>query len=201
MDQEKRERYYQLFEEMVDAMTMIPGFDRDWIVRIVTDICELFHLSKAETQFYRSLSDEKRGEGETICDYDNGKSSRIGVQRRLLSRSGAVVMSAVYLAEGDTLTEEESEKIDIMLRAMMSFIGRNRLQVAVERLGFYDENDYPNMRAFIRFLEQLSSTNRLVGHTAVCFNLRRFSLVNQQLGRDLGDVVMRKYYLLLKNIY
>ena len=132
-------------------MTLITDFNRERIVKTVREICELFRLTKAETQFYQSVGHEMRGEGEIICDYDTGKSDRIAVQRRLLSRSGAVVMSTVYQAKEDSLTDEEAEIIDIMLRAMMSFISRNRLQNAVEKLGFFDEAGYSNLRAFMRF--------------------------------------------------
>ena len=200
MDQESKEKYYELFEEMVSAMTDISGYDREHIVNVVARICELFRLSKAETQFYRTLSDEKRGDGEIICDYDNGRSAKIGVQRRLIVRSGAVVICTVYQSIENSLTEEEAAKVDILLRAMMSFIGRNRLTEAVEVLGFYDSFGYPNMKFFGRDLEKIASFNQLSEYTAACFNLRRFALINQQIGRELGDIVMRKYFNLISNI-
>ena len=200
MNQEEKMLYYELFEEMVSAMTDIPGFNRDRIVNVVTRICELFRLSKAETMFYRTLSHEKRGDGESICDYDNGRSAKIAVQRRLVVRSGAVVQSTVYQSAENTLTEEEAVKVDIMLRAMMSFIGRNRLTNAVEMLGFYDEFGYPNIRAFTRHVERISSLNKIGEYTAVCFNLQRFSIINIQLGREQGDIAMMKYFNLIKNI-
>ena len=200
MDKERKEQYYVLFERFIDEMSAIPDFDRSSIVQIVTEICEFFHLSKAETQFYQSLAHESRGEGEIICDYDNGKSERIAVQRRLISRTGAVVMSTVYQSNEDNLTDEEAEKVDILLRTIMTFIGRNRLQDAVEKLGFYDEAGYANIRSFMRFIDRLAGLKRLSGHTATCFNLRRFGMINQQLGKEIGDVVMHKYYNLLKNM-
>lgn len=199
MDKEFKDRYYELFEQMVSEMTTIPIFDRDRIVRVNEEICKLFRLSKSETRFYRSINHERIDDGEIICDYDNGTSARIAVQRRIFTRSGTVLICSVYQAEEDSLTEEEEEKIDIMLRAMMSFIGRNRLQDALEQLGFYDEFGYPNFRYYNRFMNNLFAANHLYGHTIACYNLRRFSLVNQQLGREMGDIVMRKYYNLIKN--
>ena len=200
MDEKRREEYYALFERFIDSMSAIPDFDRGDIVNIVTEICEFFHLSKAETQFYQSVAHEARGEGEIISDFDNGKSDRIAVQRRLISRTGAVVISTVYQSNDENLTDEEAEKVDILLRTMMTFIGRNRLQNAVEKLGFYDEAGYANIRSFMRFLDSLAGNNRLAGHTAACYNLRRFTMINQQYGKELGDVVMHKFYNLMRNI-
>ena len=200
MDAERTARYYELLEKMTDEMSAIPNFDRTKIVATVEGICELFRLTKAETEFYRSESFKKRGEGEIICDYDNGNSDHVAMSRKLVSSTGASVTSSVYMAAGDALTPDEEPKVDILLRTMVSFIARNRLQNAVEQLGFYDEAGYPNMRAFMRYIDRLGFEGKMTGYTAACFNLRHFTLINQQLGRDIGDLVIRKYYNVIKGI-
>ena len=200
MDSEKMARYYELLERMTDEMSAVPVFERTKIVKTVGEICELFRLTKAETEFYRSEAFKRRGEGEILCDYDNGKSDHVVLSRTLQSKTGASVTSKVYMAAGDELAPDEEAKVDILLRTVVSFIARNRLQNAVEQLGFYDEGGYPNMRAFMRYIDKLGVEGRLVGHTAACFNLRHFTLVNQQFGRDVGDLVIKKYFNVIKGI-
>ncbi len=200
MDEKKTARYYELLERMIDEMSVTDGYDRTKIVDVVKGICELFRLTKAETEFYRSEAFKKRGEVERISDYDNGKSGRLAMQRRMVSKTGSSVISSVYMEEGDELTPDEEAKVDILLRTMVSFIARNRLQNAIEQLGFHDEEGYPNMRSFMRFLDKLGLEGKMREYTACCFNLRRFGLVNQQFGREVGDLVIKKYFNILKGI-
>ncbi len=200
MDAERTARYYELLESLVSEMSAIPVFDRTSIVETVKGICELFRLTKAETEFYRSEAFKKRGEVERISDYDNGKSGRLAMQRIMVSKTGASVISSVYMEEGDELTPDEEAKVDILLRTVVSFIARNRLQNAIEQLGFHDEEGYPNMRSFMRFLDKLGLEGKMREYTACCFNLRRFGLVNQQFGREVGDLVIKKYFNILKGI-
>ncbi len=200
MDAERTARYYELLESLVSEISAIPVFDRTSIVETVKGICELFRLTKAVTEFYRSEAFKKRGEVERISDYDNGKSGRLAMQRRMVSKTGASVISSVYMEEGDELTPDEEAKVDILLRTVVSFIARNRLQNAIEQLGFHDEEGYPNMRSFMRYIDKLGLEGKMHEYTAVCFNLRRFGLINQQFGREVGDLVIKKYFNIIKGI-
>ncbi len=201
MDKNKTETYYILFEKMINSMTSGVKFDRREFVEILDEICNLFHISKGVTEFYTSLSKEKAGQGEILIDRDNGRGDKVVVRRRLVTNTMAVIIGTLYMAEEDEpLTNEEFLKVDLILRALLSFVSRNRLQVAVEMLGFYDDSGYPNVRSYSRFLEQLNEKKSLPGHTAVHFNLRHFSLINSDVGKDAGDVVMRNYFNLIKEV-
>ncbi|MCR4605640.1 MAG: GGDEF domain-containing phosphodiesterase [Eubacterium sp.] len=195
MDEKRREEFYILFEKMAD-LTMTPGeFDRQSVVDAVSDICKFFHLSKGFTQFYKNRAKEKEGDGEIICDYDDGRADKVIASRRIVTKSKAVVIGTAMVCSDDNYeyTEEEIEKIDLSLRTVMCFIGRNRLQEVVEKLGFYDEDGYPNMRYFLRYLDELQVMGELKNRTAAWINLRHFSLINDEIGRKNGNVVMRRY--------
>ncbi|MCR5093817.1 MAG: GGDEF domain-containing phosphodiesterase, partial [Lachnospiraceae bacterium] len=187
-----------LFERMIDSMTDPEHFSRAAFVRILTEICELFHIAKGVTEFYKTPSHEREHDGEVLMDYDNGRGTKVLLRKRIITRSMAVIIGTLYTAEDEEpLTEEELQKVDLILRAMLSFVSRNRLQNAVEQLGFCDENGYPNVRSFSRYLERRKMENRLGGSIAICFNLRHFSLINQKIGHEKGDIVMHSYYDLL----
>lgn len=201
MDKARNETYNILFERMIDAMTDMNNFDREEFVTVLHEICDFFDISKGVTEFYNSLSAEKAGKGEILIDHDDGRGEgKIAVFRRIITPSKTVIKSTLYKAEdSESLTEEEYRKLDLMLRAMLSFISRNRLQTAVEQLAFYDETGYPNLNYFCRHLEMLNEKGKLHGNTAVQFNLRHFSLINQEVGRDAGDIVIKNYFDLIKD--
>lgn len=72
MTQEQTLAYYELFEQLIDAMNDPAGFDRDKYIRLLSDICRLFRLSKGITELYSSPAHEKARDGEIMCDFDDG---------------------------------------------------------------------------------------------------------------------------------
>ncbi|MCR4763695.1 MAG: GGDEF domain-containing phosphodiesterase [Lachnospiraceae bacterium] len=198
MDSSREKIYHELFERMVNTMTDPEHFERSVLVGILEEICVLFNISKGKTEFYRNLTDEKEGNGEVLVDHDDGRGEQVAIRRRIVSRTGAVIIGTLYIPDDAQLPpQDELEKMDRLLRALLSFVSRNRLQNRVETLTFYDEHNYPNLRYFMRHLEQLNEKNRIHNHTAAFFNLRHFSLINRDLGVKTGDQVIRSYYDLL----
>ena len=201
MDSSRNETYNILFEKMIDCMTDMTNFDREEFVSVLHEICHFFDLSKGVTEFYTSLSAEREKKGEILVDYDDGRGEgKVAVFRRTITPSKTVIKSTLYKsADSESLSEEEYRKLDLMLRAMLSFVSRNRLETAVEKLAFYDEYGYPNINYFMRHLEMMNEKGELHGNTLIQFNLRHFSLINQEIGRNGGDVVIKNYFALIKD--
>ncbi|MCR5674493.1 MAG: GGDEF domain-containing phosphodiesterase [Lachnospiraceae bacterium] len=197
MEQAGKEQFYTLFEQMIDVMTDPDHFTRERLVSVLTKICELFGVAKGVTEFYLNENLERKGEGEILVDYDNGKGEVVAIRRRIVSRTGAVIIGTLYVPEGHLPEEEEKPKLDLLLRALLSFVSRNRLQGFVEKLGFYDEQEYPNFRSFMRFVSRQIVNGQITDGAAISMNLRHFSRINQEIGRDRGDEVMRSYITLL----
>ena len=201
MDEIKRAAYTVLFEKMINSMTDPENFDRDEFVGILNEICELFHVAKGVTEFYKSLSDEKDGRGEILIDYDNGRGEKVIISRRIITKTKAIIKGTLYAAnDEEPLTEEEREKLDLMLRSLLSFVSRNRLQTTVERLVFYDQQGYTNLNYFFRHLEMLNAQGKIQGRAVIQYNLRQFSLINREIGRAAGDMVMRNYFLRINDM-
>jgi len=198
MEKEKKEQFQDLFVEMVSLMTDPENYTRDKCVKILLRICDLLRVEKCVTEFYRSVQEERMGQGEILCDRNTGKGDLLAFGIRLVAKSGAVIKSEAYSCSKEPpLDEEEKEACGRTMRAVMSFVSRNRLQDAVERFAFSDEEGFPNIRAYYRFLSRLNEEGKLHGHTAICFNLRHFSVINEAIGRKNGDEAMKAYFELL----
>ncbi len=201
MTDEKRQAFYELFVEMNNCMTQPDpkDFDRDYFVDILRRICELFGIAKGVTEFYQSFKDEEEHNGEVLIDYDNGHGEVVVIKRRIITRFKGVIIGTLLAAkDAEPLDEEEKTKLDQVLRALLAFISRNRLIRVVEKLGYYDEYSYPNLRHFYRYLGEQNEKGRLKEMTIACLNLRHFGLINQEIGRKLGDVVMKGFFDLIK---
>ena len=196
------DRFYALFEQMVEEMNNIENFDRDRFVSVLTQLSELFRISKGVTEFYTNENKEKMGEGEIIIDFDNGKGGPAIINHRIVTRSQAVIKGTIYRAEDEEpLSECDLKRLDLIVLQLLSFVARNRLASAIEALGFYDDFGYKNRRAFFRQVENLYGQNKLNGnYSALMMNMRHFSIINQDIGRSNGDIVLRNFYKLLSAI-
>ena len=199
MDREREQKFYELFEGLVESATRFEGYNRDEFARYIIALCKLLRVEKGVTEFYRSESHRKRGDGVINCDYDTGRGDYVAYERTFSTRTGALISGAVYMSsEEPPLSEAELHRVDLVMRAIISFIARNRLTQTVEQIGFYDENGYPNLRYLVRSIEQHDFNGVLSDYAAMHFNLRHFSVINQDVGRELGDVVMRNYISAIK---
>ncbi|SHM23073.1 putative bifunctional diguanylate cyclase/phosphodiesterase [Ruminococcus flavefaciens] len=201
MGNEKLLEYYSLFDKLLISMTNLEGFDLELIKKALAELCEFFKISKGITEFYQSPSNEKIHRGDIFVGYDNGEEGVEIISRRIVTQTGAVVKCSVYRSDKlPPLTDDEYHRVDIVMRTVLSFISRHRLQGAVEKFAFYDEFGYRNVRYFIRYLEQLNEREMLIGSTAIYYNLRHFTLVNREIGRSNGDIVMRNYFSMMEKL-
>ena len=196
-----KDGFSELFVKLIDAMVDYEHFSRDALVDALNRLARSFRLTKVVTEYYKSMIAEKDGEGEILCDFDEGPADIVVLKKELISKTGAIVRVIVYTAEGtEPLSREEEQRLDICLRAMMSYIGRNRLQTAVEILAFHDNNGYPNFAYYFRHLGKMSKTGGFFGFTAAMYNLKNFSGINRDIGFESGNVVMKAHYETLRDM-
>lgn len=200
MEKSKEERYYKLLEQMVNISCRIKGYTKEDFLVPLTEFCELFRIAKGVTEFYENRARALAHDGEILIDYDNGHGD-VEVHKIVITPdSGIVLIGTLYMSKDDEpLTDEELEKVDIAYRMVLSFLTRKRLQKTVVRFGYHDEDGYPNVRAFFRFIDGKIVDEQLYGNTAICMNLKHFSLVNQEIGRDRGDIVIRNFFNMIKD--
>ena len=188
-----------LFEKLVDIMTSPEIFTREKLIEVLVAICKLFDISKGITEFYESIWDEKIGHGEILEDYNDGREGEIAVFRRIVTPNLTVIKHTLYRPKDSfPLADEDKYRLDLAVRTLLSFISRNRLQTAVEKLAFYDQAGYPNLNYFMRYLDKLDQEKKFLGKAAIMFNIQNFSLVNADFGKETGDKILKLYYDAIK---
>ncbi len=201
MDKDKKIKFYELFEKLLGALTHLNGYDIEEIQEALSPLCEFFNISKGVTEFYKNISYEKTGRGDIFVAYDNGKGGKEIICRRIITKTMAIVKCSVFMPDDcQPLTSEEKKRVELVMRTLLSFISRYRLQTVVEEFAFYDNNGYRNIRAFLRYIESLKAEGKLYGNTAIHYNLRHFTLINREIGRSAGDIVIRNYFDLIAGI-
>ncbi len=197
----RKEELTEMFVKLVDMMVDPEHYQKARFIEMLQKIAVRFRLSKGVTEFYKSISDEKEGKGEVMIDHDTGHSDVVVWHKRFFAQSGAILKATAYMAKDEApLDEEEMYWLDLMYRSVLSFLSRKRLQDAIEELAFHDEFGYPNFTYYFRYITRLNAEtgSGLFGYTAAMINLRQFTIINRDLGRDTGDMVMKAFYEVIK---
>ena len=195
------DRFAELLERLIRTTHTVEDFDREKYVEVVKDICEYYGICKGVSEFYPSMSLERLGQGEVFCDYDNGEGEKVALLIRVVTKTKAVVKGVLYIrADDDDFDEETSDKLYVLLSVILSFISFRRLQRVVEEFGFRDEMGFYNYRAFARYLDLQNEEGTLVGKLAFNADLHNFTVVNQEIGRLNGDIVLENYYNFITEI-
>ena len=194
-----KEKFISFMERLIWITHAEPFIHEDY-VELVEEICEEYHLTKGDTEFYRTPMMERRGIGEVFCDFDNGKSECVLLRIRVIASSKAVIIGTLYCTKKESdRSEEELTQLETMLRVILGFVSRKRLIRTLEEFGFSDMDGYANFRAFARYLDIKNAENKLGGKVAFHIDLHNFTMVNQEIGRENGDVVLKKYYNMIKD--
>ena len=195
------EQFYPLYEQLVSAMTEINRIDVPFIEHTLIEISKLFRLSKGVTRVYMNPQEEAEGRGETLSCFDTGKGGHVVSELRVVTSVMSSAVMTVYMSDDEEpLSDDEKWKVELVMRTTLSFISRNRLKDIVENLAYYDDAGYPNLRSFNMFVMKLAANGMITGKTAIRYNLRHFSVLNQELGRDNGDRIMKLHYDKLKKV-
>lgn len=189
------EAFHEQLERLLTAMTCIDDFDKAEIHAALEELCKLFGVEKCVSSLFQNEFYERVGDGDVRIGYDSGEECVEVMRLRKMTGTMAVGVVQVFRKKGaPPYDKEEEERVMLLMKTVLSFMARNRLQEVVEKLTYHDDNGFRNMRCYTRYLVTEGRSGSMSGKAAMQYNLLHFSLVNQQVGRAAGDLVMRNHY-------
>ena len=187
--------FYELYEQLLSALTEFEKTDVKRITELLTKIGRMFRLSKGVTTVYRNPKEEKEGIGEAFIAFDTQKGGKEILSLRAVTSVMTITKSTVYMTEDEEpLSSEELSKLELVMRTIISFVSRNKMRDVVYELAYFDEYGYPNLRNLNRELSRIVQSRTFTDKIAARYNLRHFSLLNQEFGREAGDRIIRQHY-------
>ena len=191
-------RFYELYEQLLSAMVDFDNPDVPLITQILDKLGNMFRLSRAEIIISRNRQDEMIGNYEKICTFDTGKGGHEIWSVNAVTSVLSSVTAKVYMADDEEpLSPEELNKVELVMRTALSFVTRNRLKQLVYDLAYYDEYGYPNLKSLTRELMRIVKTKSFDGMLAIRYNLRHFSVINEEFGKETGDMLIKQHYDML----
>lgn len=169
----------------------------------MAEVCRALKVGKIELFIYENEASEHLGLYTYHCIYDSGlPCGKEKIEKRFVAIDENIVMYKVSRVDSaESWDTDEKEEIELLIFMISAYSSRNRLQKLSHHLTYFDsELDMYNLRQFMKNIRTLCKEERIDEYAAVYFNLKHFSVVNQQIGRENGTRVMRRYIGLFKDM-
>ena len=189
-------KYLTALENVIHKMHQLPNAEPEQNFEMLAAFCDILRLGKVEAAVYENEVSEHLGSPATTCFYDCGKARESGyISERITAVDEMVIVYRVYPIEGEAeWTDEERERIHTFIALLSTVSGKSRLVKLAYRMTYYDsELGMYNLKQFMKQAHILCKTGQIAQFTAVRFNLKHFSVVNQNVGRETGTLVMKKF--------
>ena len=186
--------FSQYLEDLTDAITDLDNFDIAKTYDILKEMCVAFRVCKGVTEYYSSEEAERKGDGVVLTCYDTGEeAAEVMTCRTVLSDVMVADCKAFRAKNSDPWSEKERKRIEMIQRLILNVLGRLRATGMVEQATLFDDAGYSNNRFLVATVDQIGNSGLIGQYALARFNLRHFSLINRQLGRDICDQVLRRY--------
>ena len=194
-----RQFYNALQAETVsteDILNLIPG--------ALTHIAEEMHLGKFEmrTELPPSSADS-HGLNDFRVLFESPEGFDLLAHSRMFrSPAKGTVSFAVFPSVGYRWNDEEKASLDFLTKNLYIVLAKARV---TEMLNMRQLTDFltnlPNTSYFMKFCNELNAKGILNQYTVIFSNLKSFNYINQTLGSQAGDTVLKEYGQKLTDFY
>lgn len=188
--------YSKAFDNFIIKAERISDLFDPNISEALSDICRVLRIAKVLVLFYDTLRHEQCGDGKAMIFFSDGEADekRVFEVRENTGGGNVVIYRMMQRTDDSDWSDEELSRLTILEKALFAFNGRSRVMHIIDRIIFFDEDlGIPNLRFFMKNLSMLIESGQIDKYGACYFNLKRFSVINQNIGRERGTVVMKKY--------
>ncbi len=195
------DQYNILLQEYLMRLAALRELDEEEVRQIVTPMCRVLRIGRIRLDFYENAEREAARQGRQVVLYtaDNPQILKPVVIREVTGGDNIVIYHFHGLQNSESWDAEDLERIRLVQKMLHSLTGRARLEGLLEHRTFTDPQLHVKNLAFVmRRLGRLIGRHDIYSFGACFFNLKRFSLVNERLGRKDGTDVMTRYIMMLE---
>ncbi|MCI8494630.1 MAG: GGDEF domain-containing protein [Lachnospiraceae bacterium] len=188
--------YAEAMGKFILKMEKIPDLIHPGTQEAMEDLCKSLRIAKVEAVFYEMLEHEEQKWGGKAVFYQGAECEQEqACHFRQHTEEGNLIEYVIFPIQGGGCWEEqEQERIQVFVTMLFTFHRRIHIKQIVENLTFRDQEfGMYNLAWFKRQTNLLISQGEIDKYAACYFNLRHFSVVNQQIGRERGSAVMGKF--------
>lgn len=199
-------QYAEAIDDFLLKMEKLSGEDDPDCQAAIEKVGSLLRIALIRVTFYMSPESEEQGIGQDLCLYRDGTADihRFYHQRETTG-SGNIVDYHIYQKVGDPdWSQQETAKLQVITKMLFVYNGRARIAKMADFLLYYDRDlKIYNLTYFKKHADEMIAKNRIGEFAACYFDLKHFSNVNQQVGKERGSQIMfsfvQQLYMLFSN--
>ncbi|WP_019678349.1 putative bifunctional diguanylate cyclase/phosphodiesterase [Ruminococcus flavefaciens] len=188
--------YITALENFINKMYLIIDTLDPAISESMEDLCHILKIGKIDFIACDNEAAEHIGLFKSRCFYDSGESCDGDyITRRLITPDDKIAIYKVMLRDGsDEWNELDRQRIEIFISLLSTFNARGRLMKTAKHMAFHDSDlNMYNLKQFMKCVRKQCKEEHIDEYAAIYFNLKKFSIVNQQIGRENGTRVMKQF--------
>ena len=183
-------------DEFILRMTKLTIWNVDAMSQIITPVCRALRIAKVQVEAYHTLKDEAERRGAVDIYFDEGTANPNNPYR-VREESGGHSITVITLYErqdAEPWDADDLEKIHVFQKAFYAFTGRIRLLDLIDiRTSMDMQLMVYSMPYMMEQIGRIAAQRRAQEFGYCYFNLKRFSLVNERVGRDKATDLMKAY--------
>ena len=188
--------YVQAIEEFIVKMEKIPELIHPDTQKAMEPLCHILGIARVEAVFYETLDlEEQKWGGKVVFYHGDEADLERCLQFPEQTEEGNMMEYQIFQTKGALdWDDQEKEKIEVFVKMLFTFHGRVRTMQVVEKLTFRDQEfGIYNLAWYKKYISQMIEQGEIGKYAACYFDLRHFSVINQQIGRQRGTMVMGKF--------
>ncbi len=195
-------QYNTGLQEYLLRLAALHELEEEEVRQIVTPMCRILRIGRIRLDFYEDADREAARQGRQVVLFTEENPQILKpLTMREVTGGDNIVIYHFYGRQGtEPWDAEDLERIRLVQKMLHCLTGRARLEGLLEHRTYTDPQLHVKNLAYVmRRLGKLISRHEIYSFGACFFNLKRFSLVNERLGRKDGTDVMTRYILMLES--
>lgn len=188
--------YSEAMDEFHLKMVQIPQHDHPDNQKAFARICRLLRIAKVDISYYDFSHYNDRAAEKTFAFYEQDDADfarRLTYQEEGQSGESAIYHVYPFLYDEDW-SDMERDKIYVLIKMLFVYNDRLHTLKLAEKLIYMDPDlGIYNHSYFLKYCREQINQERIHLFTACYFNLKRFSSINQQLGRKKATEVLADF--------
>ena len=157
-------------------------------------ICEVLGICEFSVEFFERADKSPEGNNGRLVFYSNNKPKGELIKvNKVTGGNNIAEYSAYHDATGPAWDDITRDRVRLLMSTAFVFNGRVRLLRVADKYMNFDPIGLHNVNYYTANLGRTMGAGRINDYIASFFNLRKFSIVNDAVGRDCGTRIMLEY--------
>lgn len=189
-------KYYEAFEKSLIKLHNLGNTISYDISDAVSELCAILNIGCIKTAYYdRENANHLTTCTNTVLYGSEYPDNRTPLEKRYETITGNTVIYYFYHSDEDIpWSAEEKEKLQIFSDILYDYNSRTKAFDTAAMLTFYDfDIKVHNLKYFYRFVNETVHKGKIGTFSAVRFNMKQFTVINQRVGRPNGTKLLAKF--------